>query len=97
MLARRRVQPGILPVPGVRQVFAPLTARDNLQLEAFAHGSGDSLARIFMPAPALENKPRAAFGIADRGHVMETGHVVLAGSANQLLHDPQVQRACPGA
>ena len=43
------------------------------------------------------DKPRAALRIADRADVMETGHVVLAGSATQLLHDPQVQRACPGA
>jgi ABC-type branched-subunit amino acid transport system ATPase component len=62
MLARRRVQPGILPVPALRQVFAPLTVEDNLQLEALAHGPRDSLARIFMLAAVGENKPRQLGG-----------------------------------
>jgi branched-chain amino acid transport system ATP-binding protein len=44
----------------------------------------------------VDQNARAALGIADRGYVMETGRVVLAGSANQLLHDPQVQRAYLG-
>jgi branched-chain amino acid transport system ATP-binding protein len=44
-----------------------------------------------------DQNARAALGIADRGYVMETGRVVLAGSAQQLLHDPQVQQAYLGA
>ncbi len=45
----------------------------------------------------VDQNARAALGIADRGYVMETGRVVLAGSADQLLHDPQVQQAYMGA
>ncbi len=45
----------------------------------------------------VDQNARAALGIAERGYVMETGRVVLSGSAEQLLHDPQVQRAYLGA
>jgi len=44
----------------------------------------------------VDQNARAALGIADRGYVMETGRVVLSGSANELLHDPQVQHAYLG-
>ena len=44
----------------------------------------------------VDQNARAALGIADRGYVMETGRVVLSGSANELLHDPQVQQAYLG-
>jgi branched-chain amino acid transport system ATP-binding protein len=44
----------------------------------------------------VDQNARAALGIADRGYVMETGRVVLSGSAQELLHDPQVQQAYLG-
>ncbi len=44
----------------------------------------------------VDQNARAALGIADRGYVMETGRVVLSGSASELLHDPQVQHAYLG-
>lgn len=44
----------------------------------------------------VDQNARAALGIADRGYVMETGRIVLSGSANELLHDPQVQHAYLG-
>lgn len=44
----------------------------------------------------VDQNARAALGIADRGYVMETGRVVLSGSASELLHDPQVQQAYLG-
>jgi branched-chain amino acid transport system ATP-binding protein len=44
----------------------------------------------------VDQNARAALAIADRGYVMETGRIVLAGSANELLHDPQVQQAYLG-
>ncbi len=160
--ARRRVQLGIVQVPEGRQVFAPLTVEDNLNLGAFARGAKDGLARIFSLFPVLEEKrrllagnlsggqqqmlaigralmaqprlllldepsmglaprlvaeifsriaalkalgttillvdqnARAALAIADRGYVMETGRVVLSGSASELLRDPQVQQAYLG-
>ncbi|MBI3368629.1 MAG: ABC transporter ATP-binding protein [Burkholderiales bacterium] len=44
----------------------------------------------------VDQNARAALGIADRGYVMETGRIVLAGSARDLLRDPQVQQAYLG-
>ncbi len=44
----------------------------------------------------VDQNARAALAIADRGYVMETGRIVLAGSAHDLLHDPQVQQAYLG-
>jgi branched-chain amino acid transport system ATP-binding protein len=45
----------------------------------------------------VDQNARAALGIADRGYVMETGRIVLEGSARDLLRDPQVQRAYLGS
>ena len=45
----------------------------------------------------VDQNARAALAVADRAYVMETGRVVLAGSARELLHDPQVQQAYLGA
>jgi branched-chain amino acid transport system ATP-binding protein len=44
----------------------------------------------------VDQNARAALAVADRGYVMETGRIVLAGSAKELLHDPQVQQAYLG-
>jgi branched-chain amino acid transport system ATP-binding protein len=45
----------------------------------------------------VDQNARAALAVADRGYVMETGRIVLSGSADELLHDPQVQQAYLGA
>src|SRR4051812_20337869 len=45
----------------------------------------------------VDQNARAALGVADRGYVMETGRIVLEGSARELLRDPQVQRAYLGS
>jgi branched-chain amino acid transport system ATP-binding protein len=44
----------------------------------------------------VDQNARAALSIADRGYVMETGRIVLAGPARQLLDDPQVRTAYLG-
>jgi branched-chain amino acid transport system ATP-binding protein len=44
----------------------------------------------------VDQNARAALSIADRGYVMETGRVVLAGPARQLLDDRQVRTAYLG-
>jgi branched-chain amino acid transport system ATP-binding protein len=44
----------------------------------------------------VDQNARAALAIADRGYVMETGRIVLAGSGAELLRDPQVQQAYMG-
>jgi branched-chain amino acid transport system ATP-binding protein len=44
----------------------------------------------------VEQNARAALAIADRGYVMETGAVVLEGTAEELLDNQDVQRAYLG-
>jgi len=44
----------------------------------------------------VDQNARAALGVADRGYVLETGRVVLAGSGAALLADGQVREAYLG-
>ena len=44
----------------------------------------------------VEQNARAALKIADRGYVLETGKMVLQGSADELLLDDDVKRAYLG-
>jgi len=44
----------------------------------------------------VEQDARAALHIADRGYVLETGHVVAAGTARELLNSTQIQKAYLG-
>jgi branched-chain amino acid transport system ATP-binding protein len=44
----------------------------------------------------IEQNAKAALCIADRGYVMETGVIVLEGSAGDLLNNNDVQRAYLG-
>uniref|UniRef100_A0A7C5ELU0 ABC transporter ATP-binding protein n=1 Tax=Desulfobacca acetoxidans TaxID=60893 RepID=A0A7C5ELU0_9BACT len=44
----------------------------------------------------VEQNARAALSLADRGYVMETGRIILDGTATELADDPEVQRAYLG-
>ncbi|WP_127091905.1 ABC transporter ATP-binding protein [Aquabacter cavernae] len=44
----------------------------------------------------VEQNASAALAIADRGYVLETGHVVLEGKGSDLLEDPKVRAAYLG-
>ena len=44
----------------------------------------------------VEQNARAALGIADRGYVLETGTIVLEGTAEELFNNNDVQRAYLG-
>ncbi len=44
----------------------------------------------------VEQNAKAAIGIADRGYVLETGRIVLQGTAEELLMNRDVQRAYLG-
>ena len=44
----------------------------------------------------VEQNARAALRLASRGYVLETGHIVLSGPAQQLLGDEQVRKAYLG-
>jgi len=44
----------------------------------------------------VEQNARAALRLADRGYVMETGRIALAGASGRLLENPEVQKAYLG-
>ena len=44
----------------------------------------------------VEQNALMALGVADRGYVLQTGHIVQAGLAKDLLNDPEVQKAYLG-
>ncbi len=44
----------------------------------------------------VEQNAQAALSLADHGHVMETGTVVLSGTGQELLHDESVRKAYLG-
>jgi branched-chain amino acid transport system ATP-binding protein len=44
----------------------------------------------------VDQNARAALAVADRGYVLETGRIVLAGTGRELLANPQVQAAYLG-
>jgi branched-chain amino acid transport system ATP-binding protein len=44
----------------------------------------------------VEQNARAALAVADRGYIIETGELVLQGTAQQLCNSAEVQRAYLG-
>jgi branched-chain amino acid transport system ATP-binding protein len=45
----------------------------------------------------VEQNAQMALSVAHRGYVLETGRVVLEGSGQELLQDPQVMKSYLGA
>ena len=69
--------------------LAPLIVRDILDVAVRLKDQGKTVLLI-------EQNARAALKIADRGYVMETGHLVIEGSAEELLANRDVQRSYLG-
>jgi branched-chain amino acid transport system ATP-binding protein len=68
---------------------APLIARDIFQTIIRLKQTG-------LTVLLVEQNARAALAVADRGYVVETGQVVLEGTARELCDNPEVQRAYLG-
>ena len=69
--------------------LAPRIVRDILRIIAELRETGVSILLV-------EQNARAALGIADRGYVLETGEVVLSGSAAELAGNPRVAESYLG-
>jgi branched-chain amino acid transport system ATP-binding protein len=69
--------------------LAPLIVKDIFRIIGELKRSGTTILLI-------EQNARAALGIADRGYVMETGSLILEGSAGELLENNDVRRAYLG-
>jgi len=69
--------------------LAPLMVERIFGIIRTIHGRGT-------PILLVEQNARMALSLADRGYVLETGRVVLQGTAADLLHDPKVRAAYLG-
>ncbi len=69
--------------------LAPLVIRDIFKIISTLHKEGTTVL-------VVEQNAKAAFSIAQRGYVIETGRVILEGTAHELERNPEVQRAYLG-
>jgi branched-chain amino acid transport system ATP-binding protein len=69
--------------------LAPLMVAQVYDILAELKGAGTTILLV-------EQNARAALKVADRGYVLETGRIILEGSARDLSDDPEVQRAYLG-
>ena len=76
-------QPKLLMLDEPSLGLAPLIVRDIFRIIETLRERGVSILLV-------EQNARAALNVADEGHVLETGDMVLAGPAAQLAVDPRV-------
>jgi branched-chain amino acid transport system ATP-binding protein len=92
MLAMARAlmaDPRLLMLDEPSMGLAPLIVKSILNTIASLRDDGVTILLV-------EQNSKAALGIADRGYVMETGSIVLEGTAQELLNNNDVQRAYLG-
>ena len=92
MLAMGRAlmsQPSMIMMDEPSTGLAPLIAKAIFEVIVKMRDEGRTILLV-------EQNAKAALGIADRGYVLETGRVILHGSANDLLSNRDVQRAYLG-
>jgi branched-chain amino acid transport system ATP-binding protein len=70
--------------------LAPLVVKDIFAILRRVRGAGTTVLLV-------EQNARSALRIADRGYVLETGRIVLQGTAEELLANRDVQRAYLGS
>jgi branched-chain amino acid transport system ATP-binding protein len=83
-------QPKLLMLDEPSLGLAPLIVRDIFRIIATLRERGVSILLV-------EQNARAALQVADEGHVLETGDLVLSGPAAQLARDPRVIETYLGA
>jgi len=69
--------------------LAPIIVKNIFEIVTRLRSRGNTILLV-------EQNAKAALGIADRGYVMETGQIVLEGTARELLDNHDVQRAYLG-
>ncbi len=92
MLAMARAlmgRPRLLLLDEPSMGLAPLLVREIL-------AAVDDLRRQGITIFLIEQNAQAALSIADRGHVIESGELVLSGSGEELLGNEQVRKAYLG-
>lgn len=81
--------PRLLVVDEMSLGLAPVVVDQLLGVLSDIRGEGVTVLLV-------EQDVFAAFSIADRGYVMETGHIVREGKVSELAQDPEVRRAYLG-
>jgi branched-chain amino acid transport system ATP-binding protein len=69
--------------------LAPLVIKDIFSIVTRLRAEGSTVLLV-------EQNAKAALGIADRGYVLETGRIIMEGTAEDLLSNREVQRAYLG-
>ena len=69
--------------------LAPILVDQIFDIIKEFHASGTTILLV-------EQNAKKALSIADRGYVLETGKIVLAGEADELINDESVRRAYLG-
>jgi branched-chain amino acid transport system ATP-binding protein len=82
-------RPGLLMMDEPSMGIAPLIVRTIFRTIEVMRDGG-------MTILLVEQNARASLAIADRGYVLETGQIVLDGTARELLDNTDVQRAYLG-
>lgn len=82
-------QPKLLLLDEPSLGLAPLIVRDILSLVSRIRDMGTAVLLV-------EQNARSALKISDRAYVLESGRIAVSGSAQELLHSPQVQKAYLG-
>ena len=82
-------QPSFIMLDEPSMGLAPLVVKEILATIAALRDEGCTVL-------VVEQNSKAVLGIADRGYVLETGAVVLEGTAQELLNNTDVQRAYLG-
>ncbi len=83
-------RPRLLMLDEPSMGLAPLVVREIFAIVSRIRSEGTTVLLV-------EQNARSALRIADRGYVLETGRVVLQGTAEELLQNRDVQRAYLGA
>jgi branched-chain amino acid transport system ATP-binding protein len=81
--------PILLMIDEMSLGLAPVVVEQLIDALATIRGEGVTILLV-------EQDVNLALSIADRGYVMETGHIVRSGSARKLIDDPEVRRAYLG-
>jgi branched-chain amino acid transport system ATP-binding protein len=82
-------KPSLLMLDEPSMGLAPLFVKEIFRIIKHMRDEGRTILLV-------EQNARAALKVADRGYVLETGQIVLEGSAQELLNNKEVQRAYLG-
>jgi branched-chain amino acid transport system ATP-binding protein len=85
-----RARPRLMMLDEPSMGLAPLVVRDIFSIVQRIRAEGTTVLLV-------EQNARSALKIATRGYVLETGRIVLQGTAEELLANRDVQRAYLGS